>query len=316
MRIGSLCTGYGGLDMAAQAVFGGELEWWSDIEPGPIKLMEYHHPDIPNLGDLKEVDWFGVPGIDILTAGYPCQPFSNAGKRLGTEDPRHIWPWIANAVGVLRPRIVLLENVAAHLRRGFDVVSADLADLGYSVAWGIVSAAEAGAPHLRKRLYVIAVVEDSDGAARDQRGLATPGQAEGRWPRPDVSGRGGMVATYSASERRAEGRPEPTRQFGRPDASDGSGHLAAQDWVQYTAAIQRWERILGIPAPEPTVIGARGGRVLSPYLPEWMMGVPGRITSVPGLSRAEQIKLAGNGVVPQQAELAIRQLLKNLEENE
>lgn len=57
MNIGSLCTGYGGLDLAVQAVFGGELAWWSDIEPGPIKVMQHHHPDVPNLGDLKEVDW-------------------------------------------------------------------------------------------------------------------------------------------------------------------------------------------------------------------------------------------------------------------
>ena len=194
LRIGSLCTGYGGLDMAAQAIFGGELVWWSDIEPGPIAVMQHHHPDVPNIGNLKRVglscaddewdeieaaaaadknfvypmpDWSVVTPIDILTAGYPCQPFSNAGKRLGTEDPRHLWPWIADAIGVLRPRIVLLENVAAHLRRGFDVVSADLAAMGYRVAWGIVAASDAGAAHLRKRLYVVA--EDTDQQPRFER---------------------------------------------------------------------------------------------------------------------------------------------------
>src|SRR5690606_42082146 len=60
-----------------------------------------------------------------LFRSYPCQPFSNAGKRRGTDDPRHIWPWIARAIGILRPRFVVLENVAAHVRRGFDVVSED-----------------------------------------------------------------------------------------------------------------------------------------------------------------------------------------------
>ncbi|MFD9893350.1 DNA cytosine methyltransferase [Amycolatopsis sp. NPDC059027] len=134
--IGSLCTGYGGLDLAVQSVFGGGPAWWSDVDPGPIRVIEHHHPEIPNLGDLKVIDWSSVRGVDILTAGYPCQPFSNAGKRLGTEDPRHLWPWIADAVGVLRPSLVILENVAAHLRRGFDIVSADLAGLRYRVAWG------------------------------------------------------------------------------------------------------------------------------------------------------------------------------------
>ncbi|MFB9926290.1 DNA cytosine methyltransferase [Amycolatopsis halotolerans] len=154
--IGSLCTGYGGLDLAAISVFGDKLKWWSDIDPGPIKVMSHHHPDVPNLGDLREVDWTKVPKVRIVTAGYPCQPFSNAGKRLGTEDPRHLWPWISDALGVLRPRYVVLENVAGHLRRGFDVVSADLSAMGYRFAWGVVSASEAGAPHLRKRLFVVA----------------------------------------------------------------------------------------------------------------------------------------------------------------
>lgn len=87
-----------------------------------------------------------------------------------------------------------------------------------------------------------------------------------------------------------------------------------QDWGIYTDAIRRWEEILATPAPDPTVTGARGGRVLSPYLAEWMVGIPGRVTGVPGLSRNEQLKLIGNGVVPQQAELAIRCLLAILQE--
>lgn len=153
LTIGSLCTGYGGLDDAVNAVFGGEIVWWSDIEP---TVAETRYPNAPNLGDLKLVDWSAVQPVKILTAGYPCQPFSNAGKRLGTEDPRHLWPWISRAIGVLRPQIIVLENVAAHLRRGFDVVSADLAGLGYDTAWTVVRASDVGAPHQRRRLFILA----------------------------------------------------------------------------------------------------------------------------------------------------------------
>jgi DNA (cytosine-5)-methyltransferase 1 len=77
LRHGSLCTGFAGLDLAAQAVFGGELAWWSDIEPGPIKVMQHHHPDVPNLGDFTKIDWKGGGAaidslaVDVLTAGYP-----------------------------------------------------------------------------------------------------------------------------------------------------------------------------------------------------------------------------------------------------
>lgn len=187
-RIGSLCTGYGGLDIAVHSVFGGELVWWSDIEPGPVKLLTERHPGVPNLGDLKAVDWYGVEPVDILTAGYPCQPFSNAGKRLGLDDPRHLWPWIAYAITVLRPRTVVLENVAAHRRRGFRIVAGDLAALGYRIGWTINQADHVGAPHERKRLFVVAVAEDTHIEPGDQRWWSAPGQAEGWRSRPDAEG--------------------------------------------------------------------------------------------------------------------------------
>jgi len=142
--------------MAVKAVFGGELVWWSDVDEGPISVMRHRHPGVPNLGDVKLVHWHSVPKIDIFTAGYPCQPFSNAGKRLGLDDPRHLWPWIAYAIAVLRPRIVVLENVAAHLKRGFRIVAEDLAALGYRFDWTLVRASDVGAPHKRERLFVVA----------------------------------------------------------------------------------------------------------------------------------------------------------------
>lgn len=142
--------------MAVRTVFGGKLAWWSDVEPGPIAAMNHNHPGVPNLGDLKHIDWHSTPRVDILTAGYPCQPFSNAGKRLGLDDPRHLWPWIAYAIAVLRPGTVVLENVAAHLGRGFDVVAEDLAALGYRVEWTTVRASDIGAPHRRERLFIVA----------------------------------------------------------------------------------------------------------------------------------------------------------------
>lgn len=124
-----------------------------------------HWPHIPNLGDIKAVDWATAPHVDIVTAGYPCQPFSHAGRRLGEDDPRHLWPAIAHALRHLRPRYVVLENVAAHLGLGFDTVLGDLADQGFDAEWGVLRASDVGAPHQRARLWVVA---------------AHPGRVDGR----------------------------------------------------------------------------------------------------------------------------------------
>src|SRR5690606_27324917 len=94
--------------------------------------------------------------------GYPCQPFSVAGKRKGTSDARHLWPYIARALRVLRPRSAFFENVANHLRLGFADVLADLAALGFDAAWATVRASDVGAPHRRERLFVLAVATDPD----------------------------------------------------------------------------------------------------------------------------------------------------------
>ncbi len=125
-KIGSLCTGYGGLDMAVEAYFNAETVWTSDIDKyASIVIKE--RIGKPNLGDLKAIDWTQVEPIDILTAGYPCQPFSHAGQRKGVEDERHIFPYIMQAIGILRPRIIVLENVRGHLSLGFKEVLQSLA---------------------------------------------------------------------------------------------------------------------------------------------------------------------------------------------
>ena len=167
MRIGSLCSGYGGLDLAVESVFNATTAWFVEYDKSPSAILAHHWPDVPNHGDVKATDWTAVKPIDILTAGYPCQPFSSAGKRKGADDPRHLWPGVARAVSVLRPRIVILENVRGHLSLGLPDVIADLAGLGYNARWGIVRAADAGAPHNRARIFILATDAD-DGRCRER----------------------------------------------------------------------------------------------------------------------------------------------------
>lgn len=180
MKTGSVCSGYGGLDTAAHAVLGGELAWVADPDPGASAALAHHFPLVPNLGDITAVDWSSAEPVDVLTAGYPCQPFSAAGRRKGAEDARHLWPHVAAAIGALRPGTVVLENVHGHLTLGFDIVLADLAALGYDAEWTVVTASAAGACHRRARLFILAF----PARARAVAGVPVAVIRDGAWLEP------------------------------------------------------------------------------------------------------------------------------------
>jgi DNA (cytosine-5)-methyltransferase 1 len=164
-RIGSVCTGYGGLDMAVELVLGGRLAWYAETDRHASTVLAHHRPGIPNLGDIRTVDWTQVEQVDIVTAGFPCQDISNAGQRQGiTGQHSSLWKHVASAVRVLRPHLVVVENVAALLRRGFDVVHADLAEIGYDTSWTCLRASDIGAAHRRDRLFLLATPAGRGGA--------------------------------------------------------------------------------------------------------------------------------------------------------
>ena len=171
MRVGSLCTGIMGAELAMSMMgLNPELVWYSEIDPHACKLLAAK-TDAPNLGNLKQIVWERVEPVDVLCAGYPCQPFSTAGNRKGTDDPRHLWPWIACALRVLRPRLALFENVAAHLHLGFDEVLSDLAAFGFDAEWTTLRASDVGSCHQRDRLFIVA--RDAQRPRTDA--LAAPG---------------------------------------------------------------------------------------------------------------------------------------------
>ncbi|MFG3046310.1 DNA cytosine methyltransferase [Streptomyces sp. NPDC048241] len=290
LRIGSVCTGYGGLDMAVQQVFGGELAWVSDIDPGACQIIRHRMPGVPNLGDLTTTDWTQVEPVDIFCGGYPCQPFSLAGELKGTADDRHIWPFIARALRVLRPRVAVFENVANHLRIGFDTVLADLASLGFDAEWSLVQADEIGAPHQRRRLFVYATATDTTDLRHHWSGRTRDG-------RHGPADHGLAPADANGSGRRPQQRHIPA---GEPDPA----------WGRFGPAVRRWAVEVGRPAPWATDDRGR----LNPVFVEWMMGLPaGHVTDVPGLTRTAQLKALGNRVVPQQAAAALRLLADRAE---
>ena len=159
----SLCAGYGGIDLGLHRCIPNlRTIAYSEIEAFACELllarMESGSLDAaPIWPDLKSFPWGKLRDrVDILSGGYPCQPFSSAGKRLGREDPRHLWPYIADGISILRPRLCYFENVEGHISLGLREVIEHLGELGYSATWGIFSAAEVGAPHQRKRVFILA----------------------------------------------------------------------------------------------------------------------------------------------------------------
>ena len=159
----SLCTGYGGIDLGLKQVLPnmrtiayGEIEAYACANL--VSKIEKGFLDVARIWtDIKTFPWNNFCGkVGILSGGYPCQPFSNAGKRLGKNDPRHLWPYIANGIRFMRPNICFFENVEGHITLGLREVISELESIGYSTTWGIFSASEVGAPHRRKRIFIMA----------------------------------------------------------------------------------------------------------------------------------------------------------------
>lgn len=319
MTVGSICTGYAGLELALSRALAAPIRttWHAEIDPAACRVLTARYPGIPNLGDITAVNWADVDTVDWLVAGYPCQPFSDAGLRKGIEDERHLWPYVATAIRHLRPRYVLLENVRGHLRRGFDRVLNSLASCGYVGSWVCVRASDIGAPHRRERLFVIA----ADASRLRQRHSRTP--SNGRLPTA-------ALASPADTVREADPAGDPVRRLidllPTPRASDHTGANVHGDggldlrtavvlvqpdrWGRYRPAIDQWANLTGRPAPAPVEQWPGGQSVLSPRFVEWMMGLDdGWVTRAPRITRNDALRVLGAGVVPQQGEHAIRRML-------
>ena len=159
MRHVDLCSGIGGFALGFQWAGLSKPVLFCDIEPWSRRVLKKHWPDVPIAEDVKELSNDPerlVPDCDILTAGYPCQPFSVAGQRRGEKDDRHIWPEIFTIIKAKRPTWCVFENVYGHVSMGLDQVLSDLEAIGYSTQAFVVPACGVGAPHRRNRVWIIA----------------------------------------------------------------------------------------------------------------------------------------------------------------
>ncbi|MFC9497701.1 DNA cytosine methyltransferase [Streptomyces sp. NPDC056982] len=297
----SLCSGVGALDKAVHHLTGSETVVYAENDPWAAQVMARLLPGVENLSGIDKAEWAAVARryrLKQLIAGWPCQGISNNGHRLGLDDPRSgLWRNVAQAIDIIRPEEVFLENVAALKRRGLDVVSDHLNQLGYDFYWTITHASWFGAPMPRPRFF----------------GYAVPGVGETvevPAPAPTVDPVPCLLPTPKATD----------GPNGGPNQRDGEGNyylpgLAVRlntDWYceetgqDFGPAIRRWEQTLGRPAPSPvspsSTARPKNALRMCPSFTEWVMGLDdGLITQHTDMPRPEQIKRAGNSVVTLQA---------------
>jgi DNA (cytosine-5)-methyltransferase 1 len=233
---GALFAGYGGLELGARAVLGGRVAWVAENDPGASRILAARLPAAPNLGDVTAIEWADVEPVDVLTGGTPCQDLSNAGRRLGmTEGSRsNLWVAMREAIAVLRPRLVLWENVRGatsadavsglepcpgcvgdprddrSVLRALGRVLGDLADLGYDAGWTSLRAADVGAPHNRFRIFLLAHRRDAPPVAEGV-GLHRSGTPRGGVARPPLGDRvPPVLGTPSVRDSKGTGQPGST----------------------------------------------------------------------------------------------------------
>jgi DNA (cytosine-5)-methyltransferase 1 len=307
MKIGSLCTGYGGLDLAVEEHFGADTVWCAEYDKYASQVIEQRF-GIPNYGDISKIDWDSLEPVDIMTAGYPCQPFSHAGSRKGTNDSRHIWPHIAKAISILRPKYVILENVRGHLSLGLKEVLQDLTQLGYDAQWRAVRASDTGAPHRRERIFIVAKPTNSNSQrlslGHDQSGKIR-NQGE---PQLEPSQLVEAITTDTADNgRETRFTSGLTSKLSTTSSittnSNSNDEHKSHDWSMSKLGSRfTSRREMHLQSP-PNALDENNK--LNSLFVEYMMGLPKGWVTDCGLSRAQTLKMLGNGVVPQQAKLAL-----------
>ena len=282
---------------------GFETVAFCEIEKFPQQVLKKHWPDVPIYEDVRELDRDrlnadGLGTIDIITAGYPCQPFSIAGKRRGAEDDRHLWPEVKRLMASVRPRWVIAENVAGHINMGLDEVLSDMEDEGYTCWPLVIPACAIDAPHRRSRVWIVA----NDDRQRSGTPRPSQVQAESTTKASTTSQQSTSVAhtgrISEGSDTKLHGdAPEWSQR--EPESTDGSQNVPNTNsdnaQGQQSRSPDQEER----QGQEQRQAGSRdtgAGRLwpVEPAVGRVAHGIPRRVDRLKGL---------GNAVVPQIPEI-------------
>ena len=324
-----LCSGIGGFALGFSWAELSHPVLFCDIEPWSRKILAKHWPDVKIAKDVKELanDPDGlVPNCDILSCGYPCQPFSVAGKQRGEEDDRHIWPEIFTIIKAKRPTWIVCENVYGHISMGLDTVLSDLEAESYSCQPFIVPACAVNAPHRRDRLWIVGYAEDNGrdgwtetiGRERAQNKQVEQFSVRGKLSRPSEN-----VAHANSS-----GQQQSNKEMARKSSEQfNGGSIQSRENVAYTSGdklqgfcegqihgqrnISSQSRRSGEDTQRGRSTQSRLGG-MAHGIPDWLdepANIPRTVKGVRG--RADRLKGLGNAIVPQiamQIGLCIKQV--------
>jgi len=278
-----LFSGVGGFALGLEATDFFETSCFVENEPYCQAVLRHHWPDVPILGDIRDVKGSDLPTQpDVISGGFPCQPFSRAGKQRAQEDPRHLWPEMLRLIRECRPAWVIGENVTGLIRLGLDEVLSDLADAGYATRTFNIPACAVGAPHLRQRLWVVAHSDSESEPDKPVDGGPGSGQLGfGFVANTDSTGCGEQRGSESAQEE------HPTFERGNSAMADPNEH--GSHHTEGNEAQQSGDR-----QDNGLSVGNSGKSEVW-----WEVEPPvGRL--VDGLpNRVSQLRALGNSIVPQ-----------------
>ena len=313
ITVGSLFSGYGGLELGIQQVYpNAQVVWQSEIDEGCQRLLKHHYPDTPNLGDITKIDWHAVSRVNIICGGSPCQDMSQAGLRAGMKQGTRsgLWEYMRQGIETLQPEIVIWENVRGALNapatslssmesatglmgdtstqpilRAVGRVLGDLDNLGYNAAWHGLRASDIGACHHRYRIFLVAIKQNA-GMPEWARNIHCAIKTDASHILPTPTSR-----DYKDIWGCAKHRPDDadtlcralSKVFPTPDAQHGK-------WGKYAPAVSRHEKLVGRSAPAPAVESASGSMRLNPSFVEWVMCLPENWVCQQGLSRRQELQ--------------------------
>ena len=315
----SLFAGIGGIDLGLEATGYFETVQFVEYDPYCQHILKRHWPDVPIWGDVKTFDPDSCGEIDCIVGGFPCQPFSTAGKQKGTQDDRHLWPRMFEIIKHKRPSIILCENVSGHIVLGLDEVLLDLEGEGYSTRAFVIPASAVDANHKRERVWIVAYSKSSSrnvyetdrkhGEVKTQKVFGNGSGISTSSDVPNTQGKGLEGQRIDRETSRSKETGELDAQSGKANVSDTNSQRGCSGETGQQATEDVGKQSRSEEHRQGSIERRLGGVVDG--VPSWLdePDIPRVTTNQTG--RVQRLKMLGNAVVPQvvyQLGLAMKEL--------